>query len=157
MLQKFKQYITKENMLVMVLVGIVLLIVVIPGGENKEKIRLREESATCEDTVQNETELYRKNLEKEVKDMLEKMEGAGKVEVMITLERSYETVEEGGNSFQTKNSGKTKVVKMPKVEGVLIVAQGALREQNNRLMSEAVMSLFHLDANKVKVVKMKGD
>lgn len=157
MLQKLKQYITKENMLVMVLVGIVLLIVVIPGGENKEKIRLREEATTYEDIAQNETELYRKNLEKEVKDMLEKMEGAGKVEVMITLECSYETVEDGGSSFQTKNNGKTKVVKMPKVEGVLVVAQGALREQNTRQMSEAVMSLFHLDANKVKVVKMKGD
>ncbi len=156
MLQNLKQYITKENMLGLVLVGILLLIVVIPGGEKKEKNKSKEVNG-YEETMQDETETYRKNLEKEVQNMLQNMEGAGKVEVMITLECSYERVEEGGSSFQTKTSGKTSVIRMPRVEGVLVVAQGALKEQNTKQMTEAVMSLFHLEANKVKVVKMKSD
>ena len=44
---------------------------------------------------------------------------------------------------------------MPKVRGVLVIAQGADDPRIVAEIKEAAMALFHLDAHKIKVMKMK--
>ncbi len=43
---------------------------------------------------------------------------------------------------------------MPKVAGVLIVAQGGEDTLVKQNISDAVMALFQIDVNRIKVVKM---
>ena len=43
----------------------------------------------------------------------------------------------------------------PKVEGVVVVAQGAGKGTVNKSITEIVQALFGLEAHKVMVVKMK--
>ena len=44
---------------------------------------------------------------------------------------------------------------MPEVRGVLVIAQGADDLSIVEEIKEAAMALFHLDAHKIKVMKMK--
>lgn len=44
---------------------------------------------------------------------------------------------------------------VPEIEGVLVVAEGAGSGTVNRTVTEIVQALFHIDAHKVKVVKME--
>lgn len=43
----------------------------------------------------------------------------------------------------------------PKIRGVLVAAQGGDDPENVRNITEAVMALFHIEAHKIKVMKMK--
>lgn len=42
----------------------------------------------------------------------------------------------------------------PKIEGVLVVAAGGDRKEVQQNISEAVLALFHVDAHRIKIVKM---
>lgn len=44
---------------------------------------------------------------------------------------------------------------VPEVEGVLVVAEGAGSGTVNRTVTEIVQALFHVDAHRVRVVKME--
>ena len=63
------------------------------------------------------------------------------------------TVYSGGS-----NAGEPYVVKtlMPRVEGVLVAAQGAGTGEVSRNITEAVQALFDIEAHKIKVIRMKG-
>ncbi len=47
-------------------------------------------------------------------------------------------------------------VKYPTVEGVLVVAEGGDDIRVNIHITEAIQALFHIDAHKIRVVKMKS-
>lgn len=109
-IEKWKQKIRslkKEDYIVLLLIGVLLLIISLPTGKEKENksgsLRLEEESgqenknaaellqkttAQTEELNNNmryELDIYVKNLEKRVADTLSKMDGAGKVQVMLTV------------------------------------------------------------------------
>ena len=44
----------------------------------------------------------------------------------------------------------------PAVEGVVVIAQGAGRQTVQENIIEAIQVLFGIDANKIKIVKMKN-
>ena len=118
-----------------------------------------------------------------MEQVLEQMEGVGKVEVMITLKDQGEHVvekddtrssqdisEEDGTVKRTTaerqhqeqtiyaqgNSGEPFVSKemTPKVEGVLVVAEGGGNAKTAKNISDAVLALFPVEVHKIKVVKM---
>lgn len=69
-------------------------------------------------------------------------------------ERTQKTL---ASVYAEENSTKTPFVGkelMPKVAGVLIVAQGGEDTLVKQNISEAVMALFQIDVNRIKVVKM---
>ena len=81
-------------------------------------------------------------LESRLEELLSNVEGVGEVEVIIM------TGDEGntdGFSISSKNE----------VTGVLVAAQGGDDPENVRNITEAVMALFHIEAHKIKVMKMK--
>ena len=134
-LEKMKQM-KKQDWIVVILIGILLLIVALPSTSTKESTgtygNLEEE---------NETNSYRKELEKELCEILSEMTGVGNVKVMITLK------EENSSYFSTNQSCE--------VEGVVVVAEGGDNAVVANDILEVVMSLFPVDAHKITIVKMK--
>ena len=131
-------------------------------------------------TSLNQYEVY---LSRQLEDILSEMDGAGKVQAWVTLagssekvlaqERDYvesllqEADSVGGTRTEekndvnetvfTNNSGEPYVVKtlQPKVEGVLVIAEGAGNSVVKKNISEAVEVLFGIDAHRIKVAKKK--
>ena len=177
----------KEQLLTALLVAAILLLAFWPtnsredtdGEEAVQSVPLETEQTA---DMKNE----RKNLENQLKRILQQVEGVGLVDVAITLESSgSKTVEKdtpgsssssqksgGGESEKSENRSiqeetvyledadgtKTPYVikeTMPEVRGVLVIAQGADDLSIVEEIKEAAMALFHLDAHKIKVMKMK--
>lgn len=129
------------------------------------------------------TEEYAAYLEGKLKKMLESVRGLGEVEVMITLESSEEMIVEkdmtadrsqteeqdsaGGTRtvsssntgyqtvYQDGSQGSPFVVKTitPKVEGVLVVAEGAGKGNMTSEITQIAQALFGVEAHKVKVLE----
>lgn len=74
------------------------------------------------------------NLEKRLQNILEQMEGVGKTTVMITFEDNQKTV-----------------------KGVVVVAKGAGQPSVCKKISDVVMSLFDIEAHKIRIVKMVSE
>lgn len=135
------------------------------------------------ETYQN-TDAYISDMEQRLTSLLSGMKGVGKVRVMITLESTQELVVEkeqktsldqtveqdsqGGSRniykqqtdqeaiYHTDGKQEPYVIMtyLPKVEGVVILAQGAGTGDVNSSITDAVMALFGIGAHKVKVLKM---
>ncbi|NBH12613.1 stage III sporulation protein AG [Lachnospiraceae bacterium] len=177
--------ISKNQLLIAGLAGILLLVIAIPvenrentGGEELQG-EARQESAS-----ENGGD-YGKRLERRLEQVLKDVEGVGKVKVMITLQDQGEYVlekdwtqssqeiseEDGGAKRSTKerqsqeetvysqSSGSTgepfvKREVTPRVEGVLVVAEGGGDAKTVKNISDAVLALFPVEVHKIKVVKM---
>ena len=134
-LEKMKQM-KKQDWIVVILIGILLLIVALPSTDTQKS------TGTYGNTEEeNETNSYRKELEKELCEILSEMTGVGKVKVMITLK------EENSSYFSTNQTCE--------VEGVVVVAEGGDNAVVANDILEVVMSLFPVDAHKITIVKMK--
>lgn len=176
--------IKKDSLFIVLLAGVLLVVIALPVKDEK-KTKENKEPAAVEEETKEETD-YIEVLETRLKSALEKIDGAGAVEVMITLRaseakivekdipgessRTTETDSEGGNReiTQTQTSESTVyetqadggsipyVVKQmePEIEGILIIASGGDNAVVKQNISEAVLALFHIEAHKIKVVKM---
>lgn len=133
-------------------------------------------------------EEYTAHLEERLTQLLNGIDGVGKVRVMITLQSSEELVlekdmpivrsnttesdaEGGSRSVYQVDSGESTVyaeedgmrtpfvVKTltPRIEGVVVVAQGAGTARLSADISEAVQALFGIEAHKVKVIRMADE
>ena len=101
------------KILVIVAVGIVLLVLSLPGtGGSQKKIGKQENSSdvtseeASEQIALDAMEQYNKKIEKELCELLRKVDGVGDVQVMITLASSEERVtlqkyRRGWNRVQT--------------------------------------------------------
>ena len=183
-LDKIKE-IPKNQLLIGGLAGILLLVIAIPTGKNSSQegqIQKKEEKI---ELSSEDSRSYGKELERKLEQILKKMEGVGKVEVMITLQdegehivekdisrNNQEISEEDGtikrstqeNQYQeetvfsqgTGSEGQPFVAKerVPRVEGVLVVAEGGGNSKVVKNISDAVLALFPVEVHKIKVVKM---
>lgn len=174
------------KILVIVAVGIVLLVLSLPGtGGSQKKIGKQENSSdvTSEQIALDAMEQYNKKIEKELCELLRKVDGVGDVQVMITLASSEERVtlqndsattestgEDGTGSKRQKESATTESVLVrkdgqdtpylvqiltPEIEGVVVVASGADSGQTDTEIIAAVQALFPVQAHKIRVMKMK--
>lgn len=204
--KKMKGKLTKDNFLIILLSGILLLVIVWPTEKTTAKKaaeygQLDSENAILNlqsENVQNSADMqrmagsedalltYASFLEASLEELLGTMEGVGKVQVMVTLKNSGETIVE--KDVNTTKSGTTEVdaqggsrnttdissseqtiylkgqgnvdapyvkqVLSPKVEGVVISAQGGGNTQIVKNITEAIQALFGIDAHKIKIVKM---
>lgn len=126
---------------------------------------------------------YEAYLSQELADILTQIDGAGQVETWVTVAESEEKIfsmegsqdttrlqeadSVGGTRQEETNSreqsvvsdreGEPYVVKTmhPKVEGVLVVAEGAGNSTVKKNISEAVEVLFGIDAHRIKVAKKR--
>lgn len=99
-LERWKKKLTKENMAVLALLGLLLMVIAIPtgGGRENKTEAVQEADQASEQEVQNapesETERYAAELEKRLEELLSSMDGVGEAKVMITLSASGENVVE---------------------------------------------------------------
>lgn len=184
----------KENMIVFVLLGVLLLVVALPldSGTNK---KVTEKEEKNEDTVErnkedayiDESMEYCLALESRIEELLSAMDGVGSVQAMVTVSTSREMIVEkdepisrstvtetdasGGSRstnessyeyetiFETDSEGNKVpyVVKQiePEIQGITVVAQGGGNALVQKNISDVLEALFHLEAHKIKVVKMK--
>lgn len=88
--------ISKTHLLIAALLGILLLVIAIPvedkEKEEEEETRIPKSSTSSEAATDNNT--YRKNLERQLEDILGAMEGVGRVRVMVTMKDDGESVVE---------------------------------------------------------------
>ena len=103
--KEFKKLFKKDNLIVLILVGALLVIIALPAKDDRA---LESEDAQTEtqDSAVTHTEdggvtdeaysddEYARQLEQRLKDILSQMEGVGQVRVMITLKSSQELVVE---------------------------------------------------------------
>lgn len=166
----------KTDGVVLILIGILILIILIPTGSSK-KSTARETAGSNESTNLKQDgmlssvmtdEEYVRNLEQQLQKLFEHMDGVGKASVMLTLadnglaqlDKDVKTQEKSREEttvvYDSGDKSEPYVVRRmrPKVEGVVVVAQGGNDPGVITEISDALQSLFDLEAHKVKVVKM---
>ena len=116
---------------IFILVGILILLLCIPTDSAKDTVS------------QKSTDLEDGELELQLKRVLSAMEGVGDVEVMITRESGMSSL------FETQSAE-------GKVQGVVVVAEGAGNALIDARISDAVKALFSVDAHKISIVKMRS-
>lgn len=86
----------KDQLLIVLLMGILLVVIAIPvDGERKKESSDKENLQENErEAVREEQDTYERRLEERLKEALQKVEGVGEVEVMITLKSSSEKIVE---------------------------------------------------------------
>ncbi len=145
------QEIGLPRLLLIVAAGAVLLVLSFPGG-NSDNAAGKKQGGSFGDSAStdygdtepsSEIEIYTEKKERQLEEILSKVRGIGAVEVMITLDFAEEKSEFG----KDKQSAK--------VEGVLVVAQGAGAAETDTEIIQAVQALFPLEPHKIRVMKME--
>lgn len=150
--------------LILLLVG-VLLLALPTGGEKSDVPRSAEARAGGEETALSWT-----GLEERLEKALSQIEGAGEVQVVLTLKEGPRQVlaqegKVGENSHETTtvlstpSSGVKEPVTVqelgPSYQGALVVAQGGDDPQVRLALSQAVSALTGLGADKITICKGK--
>lgn len=168
-MNKIKDFINKikdnkkiRYVIVFVLVGAILILFLINKTTNSK-------TGAQTSYNYNTVEGYVAGLENKLVNTLSKIEGAGDVSVVITVESGMETVlaskitvNETSNGKETVETpilvnGKTVVIKelYPKIIGVLIVAKGAGNIAVMRKLQQAAVSLLDVNVNRIEILSMK--
>ena len=89
------KHLKKDQLLILLLAGVLLLVISLPTEKKGEKQGISQESSSSQGE-QNlwDEEAYREALEVHLEELFSRMEGAGEVEVMITLASSSEKIVE---------------------------------------------------------------
>lgn len=180
----------KEKIVIFFLLGVFFLLIATPvsdltGNQKKQKST---NTGTDQQTQQKkiqEKDAYITALENKLEQTIEGMEGAGKVDVMITLKDTGEKIldknqpyesEEETNTEENKESKKNRIQNnqetvlvetegntepiivrelYPDIEGVVVVCEGGDNSALTVKIKEAVQALFSIDAHKIVVCKSK--
>ena len=114
---------------IVLLLGILLLVAGLPVTQKSNK-NINTQAAE------------KTRLESRLEELLSNVEGVGKVEVIIMTGD-----EENTDSFSISSKNE--------VTGVLVAAQGAGSAVTVQNIQQAIMALFQIDANKIRIMKMK--
>lgn len=167
-LKALKKY---KYAVLILLLGIALLL--LPSGKKETKTQIAEVPQTAADD-----DTYAAQTEQKLTLLLSKIEGAGKVEVMLTLRTGSRTryLTDTQNSEETSDSGtqrtseqKTVIlsegsaydraavsaVDYPLFQGALIISEGADSASVKLALTQAVAALTGLSSDQITVVKMK--
>lgn len=173
----------KDQWLIVFLAGVLLLVIAIPTGSNKDDSDDTKKVLSQETNDSDKEEWsYETQLEERLEEILRHVEGVGQVQVMITLKDSGEALVEkdvesssqttdgsdGMAGVKQQQSSETTVYEnqsedgkpfisketAPEIEGVLVVAQGGGNAATAQNISEAIQALFNIEVHKIKIVKM---
>ncbi len=144
--------------------------------KQQNTVALEETQGTQEQESEQE---YCKDLERKLEEFLSHVEGVGKVKVLIYMNVSktyvvekdspvYEVSKSSGQENSTENKKEETTVyttndygeqvpfisqtQMPRIEGIVIAAQGAANETVRIQLIRMAMALYGVEANKVDVM-----
>lgn len=172
-----------SNLFIILIILIIFLIVANYFLKSKNESPSLESEFKSQATYEDETD-YSAYLEKKLANILSKLEGVGKVNVMVTLENSVEKVTATNTTKSTENiiendseggtrqvqredltmqvvtrgsDGSLLVVKeiKPKVLGVIVIAEGADDPEVKERLYEAVKTVLGVKGNQVQVYSSK--
>lgn len=124
----------KQQWILLLLLGLLLTVAAMPVSR-----RTNETTTVQKNILDNGSQVEKSQVEQKLADLLESVEGVGKVKVMVMT---------GGNK-SLYLSEETEIT------GVLIAAEGAGDPVTVQNIQQAVMALFQVDAHKIKIMKMK--
>lgn len=180
----------KEKIVIFFLLGVFFLLIATPvsdltGNRKKQKSTNTGTNQQTQQKKIQEKDAYITALENKLEQTIEGMEGAGKVDVMITLKDTGEKIldknqpyesEEETNTEENKESKKNRIQNnqetvlvetegntepiivrelYPDIEGVVVVCEGGDNSALTVKIKEAVQALFSIDAHKIVVCKSK--
>lgn len=180
----------KEKIVIFFLLGVFFLLIATPvsdltGNRKKQKSTKTGTNQQTQQKKIQEKDAYITALENKLEQTIEGMEGAGKVDVMITLKDNGEKIldknqpyesEEETNTEENKESKKNRIQNnqetvlvetegntepiivrelYPDIEGVVVVCEGGDNSALTVKIKEAVQALFSIDAHKIVVCKSK--
>lgn len=140
----------KENFLVLLLLGVLLLVAAWPVEKKSRSTGIGTKSSMTDsaltfpdygESTEDTRAAYVVSLEHSLEELLSTMEGVGDNKVMITLKPS------------TRNSCFSSASTM-EIEGVVVCAKGAANGKVAKNISEVIQALFGLEAHKIKIAKM---
>lgn len=163
----------KNQWLVFLLIGLILLIIGIPTEDKEVKIDVPV-------AAESESRLDKAEiLEGKLENVLSKVSGVGETRVLITLKSDGQKLVEkderisnttGGNGTTQENTREENTIYQkdengqetpyvteeiePEVLGVLVVAEGGGDAVIVAQITEAVQALFGIEVHKIKVMKM---
>lgn len=157
--EKTVQWLGKyKYLLLVVLLGLGLML--IPSGDRKDSTQNQVQSAPQETGL---------TLSQELEEILTRVQGAGKVQVMLTIAKGEEIIyqtdgssAENGNKHDTvlvtdENRTQSGLIQQsipPTYRGAIIVCQGADSPTVCLAIKEAVSKVTGLDISKISVLKM---
>ncbi len=158
LIEKIKQNKKVQYFLLAILIFILIIVVIFSLSSNKNV-----------DKENNAIDIYVDNLETKLSEILSKVQGAGDVSVIITVESGMETVlamkttttetSAGKETIETPIlvNGKTVVLKenYPKIIGVLIVTEGGNNISVLNKIQQATVSLLNINVNQIEILTMK--
>lgn len=138
-------------------------------SENSDSDKEAGDGSQNREAAQNAQAEYVSSLKKELEAILGKMQGVGQVEVMITLKDDGQAILDKDISSEKESHKENTVIysngndtnpyvtqeKLPQVEGVVVVAEGATSASTVTQITDAVTALFQVETHKVKVIPMK--
>ena len=158
-MKPLEKWMKKENLGVLLLVGLLLLVIALPTRQENENTITEENTQERDQSLQEQD--WQTNMEERLVEVLEQVQGVGKAEVFLTCEGTQEKVVEKDETetvYERDSRGnQTPYVSAeiyPQVTGVLVVAQGGDDPVVIQNIQEAVQVLFQVEAHKIKVMKM---
>lgn len=129
----------KGKILLLIAVGVLLLLVSIKDSGRQAATTEKSQNTVTEQSTSDDMQRYREKMEKQVKEILEQVEGVGKADVMLTLQASKEKVTLKDNKQDdTKTEEETVLLDgesresspyvvqeiEPQIEGIVVVCSG---------------------------------
>ncbi|OUN95066.1 stage III sporulation protein AG [Blautia sp. An46] len=158
-MKPLEKWMKKENLGVLLLVGLLLLVIALPTRQENENTITEENTQETDQGLQEQD--WQTKMEERLVEVLEQVQGVGKAEVFLTCEGTQEKVVEKDETetvYERDSRGnQTPYVSAeiyPQVTGVLVVAQGGDDPVVIQNIQEAVQVLFQVEAHKIKVMKM---
>ena len=180
----------KEKIVIFFLLGVFFLLIATPVSDLTGNRKKQKSTKTCTNQQTQQKKIQEKDayitaLENKLEQTIEGMEGAGKVDVMITLKDNGEKIldknqpyesEEETNTEENKESKRNRIQNnqetvlvetegntepiivrelYPDIEGVVVVCEGGDNSALTVKIKEAVQALFSIDAHKIVVCKSK--
>lgn len=161
-----KFFSNKNNYVVILLIGVLFLVMLLPVGggttgkgnassgnfffEEMEGERASAEGGGVREDSFGETldftQAYCRMLENKMAELLSQVEGIGRSEVLITMQYSEEKYMEEDTLIKTQ---------VPRVQGVMVVAEGAGKGNVDLKITQIVQALLDVDVHKIAIAKME--
>lgn len=172
-LPKLSEKLKKDKKLLLTVAAGILGIVFIVISEFIPKSSYKK--AETGEQNKNSVSSYEETLEKRLESIISSVDGAGRVQVMVTLDTSEQTQyakdEKGNSKSGDKSSEKSYEKKYvltdddggvvlkttePEVRGVIVVCDGGDNAAVKNGITSAVRAALSVDSNKITVLKMKN-